>query len=125
MPKVVINTCYGGFRASRRAHERHAELIGKKLFVIPDPKYKAYIEYYSFEDLTYEEFVKDMKAYELDLNVMDRSNPLLVQVVEELGSGASVKTSDLEIVEIPDDVDWEIQEYDGKEWVSEKHRTWR
>lgn len=26
--------------------------------------------------------------------------------------------------DIPDDVEWEIEEYDGLEWVSEKHRTW-
>ena len=34
----------------------------------------------------------------------------------------------LKIVEIPDDVPedgWTIQDYDGKEWVAEKHRTWR
>ena len=28
------------------------------------------------------------------------------------------------IVEIPADVEWQIQEYDGMEWVAEKHRTW-
>lgn len=30
----------------------------------------------------------------------------------------------LKVVEIPDDVDWQIEEYDGNEWVSEVHRTW-
>ena len=30
----------------------------------------------------------------------------------------------LKVVEIPDGVDWEIEEYDGEEWVSEKHRVW-
>jgi hypothetical protein len=29
------------------------------------------------------------------------------------------------VVEIPDGVEWEIAEYDGLEWVAEKHRTWR
>jgi hypothetical protein len=28
-------------------------------------------------------------------------------------------------VDIPDDVKWEIEEYDGNEWVAEVHRTWR
>ena len=32
--------------------------------------------------------------------------------------------STLKIIEIPDDVDWIIEEYDGNEWVAEKHRTW-
>jgi hypothetical protein len=28
------------------------------------------------------------------------------------------------VIEIPDDVEWEVEEYDGLEWVAEKHRTW-
>jgi hypothetical protein len=32
--------------------------------------------------------------------------------------------AELKIVDIPDDVEWEIDEYDGKEWVAEVHRTW-
>ncbi len=31
----------------------------------------------------------------------------------------------MQIVEIPDDVDWEVMEYDGMEHIAEKHRTWR
>jgi len=31
----------------------------------------------------------------------------------------------LKIVEIPADVDWVLMEYDGCEWVAEKHRTWQ
>ena len=53
-----------------------------------------------------------------------RDDQRLVQAVEELGKKASGKYSSLKIVEIPDDVEWEIEEYDGSEWVSEKHRTW-
>lgn len=26
--------------------------------------------------------------------------------------------------EVPDDVQWQIEEYDGREWVAETHRTW-
>jgi len=32
--------------------------------------------------------------------------------------------SELKVVEIPDDVKWQLEEYDGLEWVAEKHRTW-
>jgi len=31
----------------------------------------------------------------------------------------------LAIVEIPDDVEYTIEEYDGNEHVAEAHRTWR
>ena len=54
-----------------------------------------------------------------------RDNPLLIQVVEELGALADGHFARLKIVEIPDDVEWYVEEYDGLEWVAEKHRTWR
>ena len=56
---------------------------------------------------------------------IERNDPFLIQVVEELGFEASDLFSELKVVEIPDDVDWIIQDYDGREWVAEKHRTWR
>jgi hypothetical protein len=58
-----------------------------------------------------------------DAFIDDRANPKLVDVVEKLGDSASGDFSRLKIVEIPYDVEWEIEEYDGKEWVSEKHRS--
>jgi hypothetical protein len=53
-----------------------------------------------------------------------RTDPRVIKVVEELGPDANVWCSELKIVEVPDDVEIEIEEYDGAEWVSEKHRTW-
>lgn len=54
----------------------------------------------------------------------NRADPKLVQVVEELGELANGKCAKLAIVEIPDDVSWEIDEYDGMERVEETHRSW-
>ena len=54
----------------------------------------------------------------------DRSNSTLVKCVEALGDKASGELSHLKVVEIPDDVEWEIAEYDGLESVVEKHREW-
>lgn len=53
-----------------------------------------------------------------------RTNSTLIQIVEEMGQRASDKYSKIVVIEIPDDVDWIIEEYDGNEWVAEKHRTW-
>ena len=59
--------------------------------------------------------------YERDIA---RDDPVLVELVESMGSTADGKYARLKVVEIPDDVDWTIQEYDGMEWVAEAHRTW-
>ena len=55
-----------------------------------------------------------------------RDDPVLVRVVEELGGeNAGSLHADLKVVRIPADVDWIIQEYDGMEWIAERHRTWQ
>ena len=61
---------------------------------------------------------------ELDERDIDRDDSNLIKVVKELGGEANGRCAQLEIIEIPDDVDWVIEEYDGIEWVAEKHRTW-
>lgn len=53
-----------------------------------------------------------------------RDDPKLVECVEKLGEEANGAYAELKIVEIPDDVNWEIGEYDGLEWVEEVHRRW-
>ena len=52
----------------------------------------------------------------------DRTNPLLVACVEKLGDAASGKYAKLSVVEVPDDVAWEIADYDGIETVRELSR---
>jgi len=54
-----------------------------------------------------------------------RDDPYLVKVVEELGPRANGDFAELKIVDIPADVEWQIAEYDGNEWIAEKHRTWK
>ena len=61
----------------------------------------------------------EVYAYELD-----RTDPILIQVVETLGAEANGHYAKLRIIEIPDDVNWEISYYDGVESVEEVHRSW-
>ena len=73
--------------------------------------------------------LSDMAVKELGLDSphsgIERDDPRLVALVEKLGSEAvSGDDADLDIVEIPDDVKWQIEEYDGLEHVAEVHRTW-
>ena len=55
---------------------------------------------------------------------IERNDPLLIQVVEELGEESWGDCAELRVVEIPDDVEWQIKEYDGMESIAESHRTW-
>lgn len=102
--KVVINRRYGGFCLSDEA------LIYMGLPLEPN--------YYSRKD-----------GHNLMTNLRDpfkddRTNPLLVKCVEELGERANGRVAELHIVEIPDGVDFEIEEYDGMEEIHEAHRSW-
>ena len=53
-----------------------------------------------------------------------RDDAHLIAVVELMGSEAAGGYADLKIVDVPDDVNWCIEEYDGREWVAERHQTW-
>lgn len=56
---------------------------------------------------------------------ISRDDERLIKLIEERGTEfVSGKHANLKIVEIPDDVQWEIQDYDGIEWIAETHRKW-
>jgi hypothetical protein len=54
-----------------------------------------------------------------------RDDEHLVAIVDEMGKEANGSFADLKIVEVPSDVAWQIEEYDGAEWIAEQHRIWR
>ena len=131
--KIVINGCYGGFGLSHEAVLRYYELKGQKVYAIkdkfddwiystvPEDEYnRLHREAYSGEKRDFTKF----NAVYLSYYNMERNDPALIQVIEEMGSAASGQFSELHIVNIPDDVKWEIQEYDGCEHIAEVHRTW-
>jgi len=109
--KVVINSDFGGFSLSDEAIEAYADRKGIKL-----KKEKTTFGITLFTNIvTNEDFEsRDIK----------RSDSDLVAVIESLGEKANGFAASLKVVEIPEDVDWYIEEYDGNEWVAEKHRTW-
>jgi outer membrane lipoprotein-sorting protein len=133
--KAVINECYGGFSLSRKAMERLYELKGKKLYVyeedfrtktwtkLPEGEEPLMVHYLNsdFGDT----FVGSVpnENHVSSYNI-ERNDPDLVKVVEELEDKANGSCSKLEIIDIPDDIEWEVEEYDGMEWLSEKHMRW-
>lgn len=77
--------------------------------------------------MTMEERKASNEAWTLvgfEIRDIPRDDADFVAVVESLGEAASGKCSKLKIVEIPDDTEFQIEEYDGYEHVAEKHRTW-
>lgn len=136
--KVVINKCFGGFGLSREAVARYAEIKGIKLWhwydeitrkVYGPERVHEGLRHYSTVPVETDEhgfLVGEHPAtgYWSDSD-LERNDPVLVQVVEALGSeAASGEHARLAIVEIPDGTDYEIGEYDGQEHIAEKHRTW-
>lgn len=140
--KVVINGSYGGFGLSPEGMVRYYEIKGKPLWVEADDKYSSLgiVHYWlvpteeriesredDFHTLSFDERKAYNEAYARQCvteREFERDDPVLVQVVEELGSKASGRHASLKIVDIPDDVKWHIHEYDGLEHVAEDHRTW-
>lgn len=78
---------------------------------------------FSLSKAAYQELGIPWDGYGFKLN-QDRANPALVAAVEKLGDVADGKYAQLAVIEIPDDIEWEIDEYDGIETVEEVHRSW-
>lgn len=146
LKRVVINTCFGGFGISDAAYEKLGE------WGIPIRKYEqqerdSETGLFKPQPLNEGEVIFDRDltgAEESPLAAIywqyrgsrvqgrywdswlddSRSHPLLLRVVEELGEAANGQFAKLRIVEIPADVEYTIEEYDGLEHIAEAHRTW-
>jgi hypothetical protein len=105
--KIVINKCFGGLGFSRKlfdklgipwptwCHDDHAHIRNEDLGIVSE----------------------DYEAF--------RTDPRLIQAIEELGEKeSSGKLAKVHIIEIPDGIQYEIDEYDGVESVEEIHRSW-
>ena len=143
MTKIVVNRKHGGFGLSPKAEKRYLELIGKDCYFYKQTKYgyenkgideytrismdevpKAFVAYTITKDLgeVIDNIPNDATYwYDGDL---ERDDPILIRVVEEMGEEANDRFAELEIVEIPDDVEWQIDDYDGYETIHEVHRSW-
>ena len=100
--KVVINRCFGGFGLSDEAIRLYAEKKGIQL---------GERHSYGYDEIC-------------EKGDIPRDDPVLVEVVEHLGDAANGDYAELKVVEIPDGVDWYVEDYDGNEHIAERHRTW-
>ena len=139
--ELVINNCFGGFSLSAEAEDMYAAGKGLTLYRYEQTKYKhrdgvdEYVRVNAADaGLFYHAYTQDHgekcaelpddDSYWSDHDIK-RDDPLLIEVVRNLGKAASGQFAALKIVEIPDGVEYEINEYDGNEHVAEAHRTWR
>jgi hypothetical protein len=140
MTKIVINRCYGGFGLSPKAEAEYLKRKGKQAYFY-DPNFstKTWTKITDISQISWfyhtvtvdlgDVVSDDYDGYNdedyFSSYSIQRDDPDLISVIEELGADeASGLHANLSIVEIPDDVDWEIDEYDGMECISEKHQTW-
>ena len=138
--KVVINGEFGGFGITHSGMLRYFEIAGVEVWPEQGKDFPQFYTYWTVapdkrppildEDfytlpmdkrMEYNRVYSECSTGERDIA---RDDPALVLMIEELGEKANGRFAKLKIVEIPDDVDWYIEEYDGSEHVAEKHRTW-
>lgn len=109
MTKIVINIEYDYLSLTNPAMERYIELSQRPIQIVDeDDGYRQYT-------------LNDEPFHRRDI---ERTDPALIQLVEET-NGKCCNLGELRVVEIPDDVEWEIFSWDnGREEIHEKHRSW-
>jgi hypothetical protein len=137
--KVVINKRFGGFGLSEDAFRW---LIDQGVPVKPyiEQQRDAETGLWKHEPLNDGEHIADWlhpQTTGIDPSILrlcgrfhaswlteQRTHPLLVKVVEALGERANGALAKLLVVEVPDGVEFDIEDYDGMESIHEKHRSW-
>lgn len=107
MTKVVYNACYGGFSLSLEAEKEYLRRKGFTEFTV-DTRYgrgyvdkvEGWVNYYSRD--------------------IERDDPDLVAVVEDMGDKANGEYAKLRVAEIPEGTAYRIDEYDGFESIETK-----
>lgn len=139
--KIVVNRCHGGFGLSYEATMEYARLAGIKLYASVNARKpngsldldhqkpfdvgskEPYTSiHYTTKPLTANGQIEE-DSYWSDHD-LKRDDLILIEVVRKLGEKANDDFAQLEIVNVPSDVKWQIDDYDGYESVHEVHRSW-
>lgn len=134
--KIVINDGYGGFGLSPIGIKKYLELKGKQAYYYKQMGYVSLDRSVAFKRVddienidcvfwyctTYDqgEVLSDYPKDIFYSHNIERNDPTLVQVVEELGAKASGRFSKLVVKEIENGRYFKITEYDG--WESIEYR---
>ena len=132
--KLVINSCYGGFRLSPKALKRYLELKGKNAYFYKQTKYEyrdGIDEFTRIDDIDsiksdlfiactaidYGKVTNTYPSRAFEDHSISRNDKHLIQTIEELGEEANTTVSRLTIVEIENGRWYKIDEYDGYESI--------
>lgn len=125
--KVIINKCFGGFSLSHEAmllyfkkknievfpYKTSEDYVFKNDYIRCEEGSDPWLVFYSKKDLGDNPEAFGEWFYDGEL---ERHDPDLVAVVEELGEKANGSCSELVVVSIPN-VAYEIEDYDGLESI--------
>lgn len=134
MAKIAYNACYGGFSLSHEAHLRYAEIKGIRLYpekgkfnswtywTVPPEQRDGILSDEAFmREADFEERKASNEIYAAktlaDLRGASRHDPVLIQVIEEMGDAANGAYAELTIYEMASGTLYRIDEYDGMESV--------
>lgn len=112
MTKVVYNSCYGGFGLSDEAIARYLEIKGIASF----PEAGHWGSTFWLSPPTGDKKTDNQREafWYWDLK---RDDPVLIQVIEELGNKANGMCADLVVEDLPAGTRYRIEEYDGLEHI--------
>lgn len=138
--KVAINAKHGGFGLSAKAIKLYCNKAGipchffeinysnkeEKYNIVFEPTESpsGILRWRAFTVPNPAEHKDPYKYHFNDSFTDDRANKHLIETIEELGDKANGPFAKLKIIEVPDDVQWHIEEYDGRETIHENHRVW-
>jgi hypothetical protein len=114
---IVINRCHGGFGLSHKGELEYLKRAGIA-YTLQDRVSRDDTQRFGSAIV----LANGDSFYSRNI---ERDDPALVATVQALGEEANGDFANLRVVKIPGDVEWEIDEYDGLEWVAEQHRTWQ
>lgn len=134
MKKIVLNNCVGGFSLSLEGIKKYFELTQEKCYFyrfVKEGGFKGHYERIDNEEMidvenlhiskfpTIDIDTMPLDAYFIDENKLSRTDPILIQVVEELGDKANGKYSSLIVREIPDGLNFNIEDDgNGREFIA-------
>lgn len=111
--EIVINSCFGRFGISREALHLLRKMGNKTALEETDIGEK----WPGLNEIR-EPFLN------LFCREINRTDKQLITVIKKIKEKANAPRSELKIIKIPDNVEWEIDNYDGLETVHEKHNSW-